>query len=110
MRHLVLVLLALAVFTGGARWDYSTADGYAAMEGRSALAWCIVSLESRFDPNAVGAAGEIGLAQLHPRGKAPEFAAMGFGDIWSPYAQADYLDWALANGQGYHWTAYWMCR
>ncbi len=67
-----------------------------------ALATC----ESRLDPYAVGAAGELGLLQLHPRGLLPAFYRMGFDDPWSVYQQADFAAWAIANGYARHWSCW----
>jgi hypothetical protein len=67
-----------------------------------ALATC----ESRLDPEAVGAAGELGLMQLHPRGLLPAFYRMGFDDPWSVYQQADFAAWAIANGYARHWSCW----
>lgn len=99
-----MALLLVLPLLAGWRGQYTVDDGYAAMEGRSARARCIVHYESRFDPNAVGQAGEVGLAQLHPYGKLPEFYALGYSDPWNPYQQAEYLEWALAQGQAFHWS------
>jgi len=59
------------------------------------IAWC----ESRFSPNATGAAGEMGLWQVHPR--------------WHPDATYDPLGNALAayriSSGGYEYSA-WSCR
>ena len=52
---------------------------------------------------ATGAAGEIGLGQLHPRGKLPAFYAAGYTDPWDPYQQIDYLAFALPDDPG-AWT------
>ena len=103
----ILILVALSSL--GARHDFTVEDGYAAMAGRSAFARCIVQIESRFDPNAVGHLGELGLVQLAPFGKLPEFYALGYSDPFDPWQSADYLDWALANGQAHHWAASWYC-
>jgi hypothetical protein len=67
-----------------------------------ALAVC----ESTSNPDAVGAAGELGLFQLHPRGLLPAFYRMGFDDPWSVYQQADFAAWAIANGYARHWSCW----
>jgi hypothetical protein len=80
------------------------------MSRHSWLAGCIVRLESdNLDPYSVGRAGELGVAQLHPRGKLPEFYAFGYDNPFSPYQAMDYLDEALARGEGPAWTTYWYC-
>jgi hypothetical protein len=107
-----------------ASWDvnwttytYTADDTYAAMEQHSLVAQCIVTAEvgggwyggPPFDPYSVGQAGELGVAQLHPRGKLPEFYALGYTNPYSPYQSMDYLEEALERGEGPAWTTYWYC-
>ncbi len=82
-------------------------DVRAAMAGASWCAQQIVRGEVGgvgFNPYAVGAAGELGSAQLHPRGLLPDFYQRGYSDPFSPYQAVSYLEGALARGLGRHWT------
>jgi soluble lytic murein transglycosylase-like protein len=83
--------------------DYAAEQ--AAAYGLSA-AWLarIITCESGWNPRAVGAAGEQGLAQLHPRGLRPLFFTQGYTDPFDPYQSIEFLAWALANGYAAHWT------
>lgn len=88
------------------RW--TPADVLAAMATASPRARCIVRTEVGgvgYDPYAVGRAGELGPVQLHPRGKLPEFYALGYTDPFSPVESIEYLERALARGQASHWSA-----
>lgn len=66
----------------------------------AAVAWC----ESTYDPYAVGAAGELGLFQLHPYGLLPSFYGLGYTDPWDVWEQADYAAWAFSVGLASHWS------
>jgi hypothetical protein len=98
--------LLAAVALAGARWDYTADDTLIALDAASSRARCVVGYETgwTFDPNLVGRAGEQGAAQLHPRGKLPEFYAAGYTDPWSPYQAVEYLDAEIAAGHGSAWT------
>lgn len=103
-----LLLLSLAASVG-ARWDYDQADVESALRSASPRAACIVRLESGGDPNAVGALGEMGAAQLAPFGLLGDFRAQGYRDPFNPYEAVEYLDGALARGLAHHWTAARWC-
>lgn len=57
----------------------------------------------------LGALGEKGMMQLHPRGKLIEFYAVGYSDPFDPVQAADYTAWAFSRGQQYHWSC-WRLR
>jgi len=93
-------------------YTYTSYDTHAAMDMHSSLAACIVTYEVGgvgYDPYAVGAAGEMGAAQLHPQGLYGDFLAQGYTDPYSPYQALDYLDDALDRGLGWNWTTYALC-
>lgn len=106
--HALLLAAMLPMLTAG-RYDFTRDDGIAAMQGRSALAVCIARIESNFDPNAIGRAGELGMVQLLSPGELDTFYAYGFSDPHDPWQSADYLDIALAEGRHRAWSAYWYC-
>ncbi len=67
----------------------------------------IIKCESQWNNEAIGKAGEIGLAQF----KKETFEWMSGlaefeGNIYSAYDQLWLLKWALENGYGNHWTCY----
>lgn len=77
------------------------------MRQASPRAQCIVRQEIGgvgFDPYAIGKSGELGPVQLHPRGKLPEFFALGYTDPFSPWQAIDYLEGALQRGQAWAWS------
>jgi hypothetical protein len=116
IRHaaLLLALCATTALPARAEYRYTPADTLAAMERHSALAQCIVTGEVGgvgYDPYAVGRAGELGVAQLLPvYGKLPAFYEQGFDNPYSPYQSMDFLDAALARGEGPAWSTFWGCR
>lgn len=91
---------------------YTRSDTEAALVDASPMAACIVYAETggTLDPYAVGQAGELGIAQLHPRGMLPEFYARGFRDPFSPYQSMAFLELELREGRGAAWSTYWGCR
>jgi hypothetical protein len=115
LRHAALLLALCATTAAPAHADYryTPEDVLAAMSTHSALAACIVTGEVGgvgFDPYAVGGQGELGPVQLLPvYGKLPEFYEQGFDNPFSPYQAMDYLDAALARGEGPAWTTYRRC-
>lgn len=77
------------------------------------FAWRVASCESvGFRPSVVygpetGAAGELGLFQLHPRGVLPSFYAAGYTDPFDPLQQiAHVAAYTAQNGFG-AWTCAW---
>lgn len=60
-----------------------------------------------YDPYAVGRAGELGCAQLHPQGLLPEYRR--WSDNASPFncaTAAQYIEHVVKDGRGCNWTAY----
>ena len=79
----------------GDRWEY---------------AWEVARCESDdFAPDVIygprlGAGGEKGIFQLHPRGVLPVFLAAGFTNPFDPYEQITFVAaYTLENGWG-AWT------
>lgn len=82
---------------------------------------CIVYYETwpHWDPYSVGAAGELGPAQLHPQGLLPLFLhgewtpspAPGFRDPFDPYVSAAFLLWwGETHGWTFFpWTSWRLC-
>jgi hypothetical protein len=64
----------------------------------------VARCESTLDPYAVGARGEQGLFQLHPRGMGLRFWRDGYTDIWSIWQQADFTSRMFASGLSFHWS------
>lgn len=74
----------------------------------SGTAKCVIDWEVGgvgYEPYSVGAAGELGTVQLHPRGLLPEFFAAGYDDPFSPIQSVAFLEEALDCGQGNAWSA-----
>jgi soluble lytic murein transglycosylase-like protein len=59
-----------------------------------------------FNPYAVGRQGERGAAQLHPRGKLPQFYQLGYDDPYDPYQAVRFMAYRFAAGQ----AGAWSCR
>lgn len=105
-RHAALLAL-LGLATLGARWDYDANDTLAALETASARTACVIGYETGFSysPNLVGAAGEVGAAQLLPYGGLlSDFYAKGYTDPWNPYEAVEYADRMIEAGYGSNWT------
>jgi soluble lytic murein transglycosylase-like protein len=67
------------------------------------IIWC----ESRWQENAVGKAGEIGVAQFLPQTWNWMSKISGIkGDLYNTNDQIRMLRWALQNGYAHHWTCY----
>ncbi len=89
-----------AVFVGafGERWQF---------------AWEVARCESAgfrtdvvYGPST-GAAGEVGLFQLHPRGVLPSFYVAGYVDPFDPFQQIEFVAaYTTENGWG-AWTCAW---
>lgn len=88
------------------RWDYTAEDTLAALDSASARTRCVIGYETgwSWSPNLVGQAGELGAAQLHPRGLLSAFYAAGYSDPWNPYQAVEYADRMIADGYGSHWS------
>lgn len=77
----------------------------------------VARCESRFNPYLVGASGERGVAQWHPRGvwfSTPAYRELGIniiqlyttGHEHVVYYDIDMFAWAFANGYQRHWSCY----
>ena len=64
----------------------------------------VVQCESRWDPAAIGAAGEKGLLQIHVRVHGPAMIAAGL----DPTNEADRIRWAVNLFQQHGWAP-WSC-
>jgi Soluble lytic murein transglycosylase and related regulatory proteins (some contain LysM/invasin domains) len=64
----------------------------------------IVGCESRWNQYAVGRQGELGPAQLHPRGELQGFYARGYTDPYDWWQAGDYLAVRLAEGGARAWV------
>lgn len=54
----------------------------------------------------LGAAGEQGIAQLHPEGMLPVFYKLGYESPFSIGNAVDFVGWAFSQGLGWHWTCH----
>jgi hypothetical protein len=57
-----------------------------------------------FSPYSVGRQGELGAAQLHPRGELRRFYAWGYDDPFSPYQSVAFLAQRLSQGGARAWS------
>ena len=78
----------------------SAAGPYGLSPYLARVAWC----ESRYNPNAVGRRGEVGLFQLLPGGMLPVFYAQGYTNPWNPWQQAEFARWAFTHGYAGRWS------
>lgn len=53
-----------------------------------------------------GAAGEQGIAQLHPQGLLPVFYKLGYESPFSIGNSVDFIGWAFSQGLANHWSCY----
>lgn len=77
-------------------------------------AHCLVTKESNWQVDAVGQAGEIGLAQIMPS-TGVWFADMaGFEldaeRLRSPDMNLYLLGWGLSRGFEHHWSTHYLCK
>ena len=76
------------------------------------LVKCIIWYESTNNPDAVGSAGEQGLAQFLPPTWRSFRKQMGESQEVSPFNPEEAvktLAFALSKGWGYHWSVYGKC-
>lgn len=67
----------------------------------------IIECESRWNENARGKAGEIGIAQFLPKTFYWMSELSGIeGSIYDPEIQVKILNWALENNLGKYWTCF----
>jgi len=93
------IILAVLCITAGVNFDYAS---------------CIIAHESDWDPNAVGAAGEIGLAQILPStGKwLAGLAGMEWDEarLREPVYSMRLLVTGLEHGWDYLWHTTSLCE
>lgn len=120
MRHATALLGVVLLLAGGGRGTYTKADTLRALDGASPLVRCIVNAESSFDPNAIGRHHERGAVQLLPAanggGEEPVFLYGDWTplppelrDVWNPYQEVAYLEWAIAHHRGGAWSTFGGC-
>lgn len=112
------LLAGLLVFgthaeAGHAQEAYTADDTLAAIDEASseigvsaALLTRVVRCETggTFNPYTVGRQGELGAAQLHPRGLLPTFYAWGYADPFSPYQSVRFLAQEITYGHLRAWS------
>lgn len=115
IRHAVLLGLLVAGTSLEVRaepWVEGTIRDRAIAHGVSPDRMVAVAVcESKLNPLAVGARGEVGLYQLAGFGLLPHFFRVGYDDAWSATQQADYAARAFsgewrAQGVG---PSHWSC-
>lgn len=108
-----LMVGALIVGMAHAEGQYTSDDVSAAIEQASqeigvsaAYLTAVVSCETggTFDPYSVGHQGELGAAQLHPRGLLRTFLAWGYSDPYSPYQAVWFLAQEISFGRAHAWS------
>lgn len=109
--HALVLGLLLASSVGSGRAQSTESElapvvAEAASHYGISAAWMsrIVTCESRWDVYAIGAAGELGLVQLHPRGLLSLFRRVGYTDPFDPSQAIWFLGWALSQGMASHWS------
>jgi hypothetical protein len=116
VKRAALAALTLATLALPAHADpppYTPADTRAAIEqaaryrgvSRGRLR-CTVSYETghTFKPYIRGRQGELGPAQLHPRGLLPAFYRMGYTNPYSPWQSMDFMARMWRAGYARHWS------
>lgn len=56
----------------------------------------------------LGAAGEQGIAQLHPQGLLPTFYAMGYESPYSVWQAVDFIALMFSKGNATAWSCYYV--
>jgi hypothetical protein len=109
-RYVLHSFAGLVVLLSGAV-TYTPADTLDAIEQASAnsgvsAAWLkrVIWCESKYYPYAVGRAGELGAAQLHPRGMLPVFYRMGYTNPYNPYDAAHFMADMFLVGRARAWS------
>ena len=118
MRLLVIglasVLFSVAPVAHAQARDWNSDDVFAALDEVSAetgvsYAWLYRTVRCEtgytWNPYARGRQGELGPAQLHPRGELLRFYAWGYDDPFSPYQSIRFMAQRFAAGG---WRA-WSC-
>lgn len=117
---LILMLIAAGVIiyvssppVGHAQVPYDSSDTLAAIDEASSeigvsYAWLYATVKcetaNTFDPYSVGRQGELGAAQLHPRGELPRFYAIGYLDPFSPYQSVRFMAQRFKAGGAGAWS------
>jgi hypothetical protein len=106
-------LLVLTRSSAHAQARYTSDDTIAAIDEASAeigVSWTWLYSAVRcetagsFDPYSVGRQGELGPAQLHPRGELQRFYAWGYLDPFSPYQSIRFMAQRFAMGGASAWS------
>jgi hypothetical protein len=96
-----------------AQEPYTSDDTLAAIEQYSeefgiSYGWIyrVVGCETgwTFNPYSRGRQGELGAAQLHPRGELIRFYSWGYTDPFSPYQAVRFLAQDFQMGRSYMWS------
>lgn len=100
---MIVLLIAIAMLF---QQQFTAQDTLNALEYASPLAQCIVGYETgwTYYPYSIGAEGELGVAQLHPKGMLPVFYAMGYTNPFDPEQAIEFLEIQIIAGNAYHWT------
>lgn len=64
----------------------------------------VAGCESKWNQYAVGALGELGLFQLHPRGELRAFWARGFTDPFDAWQSSEFAAQRFAEGGASAWS------
>lgn len=86
---------------------FTPEDSLAALVNASPLLRCAVDVEVAgvgYDPYAEGKEGELGIGQLHPKGKLITFYKNGYTNPFDPYQVVDFMGEQFALGDANHWA------
>jgi hypothetical protein len=108
----VLTLALMVARPTHADEGYTADDTVAAIDEASAeigvsRAWLYRTVDCEttgLDPYSIGRQGELGAAQLHPRGLLPKFYAVGYLDPFSPYQAIRFMAQEFKAGRSGAWT------
>lgn len=112
-RFTAILALGIALNGSAVHAEYTEEDTYAALEQYAeefgvsyGYLRSIIRCETggTYNPYSRGRQGELGVAQLHPRGELLTFYRWGYDDAFSPYQSVRFLAQRILQGGARYWA------